>query len=116
MLFRSAGFKIGDALSAATQATEGLVAAQGQVSQGFASAIGKLPAGTDLNSLTASLGTTGAAAAGQLSSALQGSIPAISSQITAASSALTSCTLPIPQQDVWACWNYELSRCRRMRA
>lgn len=83
-----AGFKVGDALSAATQATEGLAAAQGQLTQSLAGAAGKLPIGADLNSLTATLGANGGAAAGQLSSALKGALPGISSSITGAGAAL----------------------------
>lgn len=85
-----AGFRVGDALSAATQAAEGLSAAQGQLSQSLGSISGKLPAGADLNSLTSALGTAGGAAAGQLSSALTGSIPGISSTITGAGAGLNS--------------------------
>ena len=82
------GFKVGDALSAATQAADGLAAAQAQLSQGVAGLAGKLPAGADLNSLTSALGPGAAAAAGQLSSALTGSIPSISSLTTGASAAI----------------------------
>lgn len=84
------GFKVGDALSAATQAADGFAAAQGQLAQAAAGLAGKLPTGTDLNSLTASLGPAAAAASGQLSSALSGSIPSISSTITGASAGLVA--------------------------
>lgn len=101
-----AGFRVGDALSAATQAGQGLSAAQGQLSQSLGSLSGKLPAGADLNSLTATLGTAGGAAAGQLSSALTGSVPGISSTITGASTSLnslvsgTSSDLPLAFNDI----------------
>ena len=84
------GFKVGDAVSAATQAADGLAAAQGQLSQALGGLAGKLPSGTDLNSLTASLGTTGLPGIGQLSSALTGSIPGIASTITGASAGINS--------------------------
>jgi len=84
------GFKVGDAVSAATQAADGLAAAQGQLSQALGGLAGKLPSGTDLNSLTASLGTTGLPGIGQLSSALTGAIPGIASTITGASAGINS--------------------------
>lgn len=84
------GFKVGDAVSAATQAADSLAAAQGQLSQALGGLAGKLPSGTDLNSLTASLGTTGLPGIGQLSSALTGSIPGIASTITGASAGINS--------------------------
>jgi hypothetical protein len=82
------GFKVGDALSAATQAADGLSAAASQAQQGLASALGKLPSGTDLSSLTAGIGPAAAGAANQLTSALTGAGPAIASLTTGASSAL----------------------------
>jgi len=84
------GFKVGDAVSAATQAADGLAAAQGQLSQALGGLAGKLPSGADLNSLTASLGTTGLPGIGQLSSALTGAIPGIASTITGASAGINS--------------------------
>lgn len=92
------GFKVGDALSAATQASEGLAAAQGQLTQGFASIAGKLPSGADLSSLTASLGTNGLPGVGQLTSALSGAIPGISSQITGASAGINGLVSGITSQ------------------
>lgn len=74
-----AGFKVGDVLSAATQAADGLTAAVPQLSQGLASATSLLPAGIDTSSITAALGPNGSAAAGQITSALQGAGPAIAS-------------------------------------
>lgn len=92
------GFKVGDALSAATQAADGLAAAAPQLAQGLASATKLLPAGIDTSSITAALGPGGAAAAGQLSSALQGSIPAISSGITGASAGINGLVSGITSQ------------------
>jgi len=78
------GFKVGDTLSAATQAADGLEAAKAELSQSVAGFGGALPSGTNLNSLTASLGPLGAAAAGQVSSALTGSTAGLASLTTGA--------------------------------
>jgi hypothetical protein len=78
------GFKVGDTLSAATQAADGLEAAKAELSQSVAGFGGALPAGTNLNSLTASLGPLGAAAAGQVSSAITGSTAGLASLATGA--------------------------------
>jgi hypothetical protein len=78
------GFKVGDTLSAATQAADGLEAARSELSQVTAGFGGALPAGTNLNSLTASLGPLGAAAAGQVSSAITGSTAGLASLATGA--------------------------------
>lgn len=78
------GFKVGDTLSAATQAADGLEAAKAELSQSVAGFGGALPSGTNLNSLTASLGPLGAAAAGQVSSALTGSTAGLASLATGA--------------------------------
>lgn len=79
------GFRIGDVLSPATQAAGGLAAAQSQLTQGIASLTSKLPAGTNLNSITASIGTLGQAAGTQVASALQGGAAAFNSLTTGAS-------------------------------
>ena len=79
------GFKVGDAVSAATQAADGLAAAAPQLAQGLASAAKLLPPGTDTSAITAALGPNGAGVAGQISSALSGAGPALSSTITGAS-------------------------------
>ena len=73
------GFRVGDVLSPATQAASGLAAAQSQLTQGLASLTSRLPAGTNLNSLTASIGTLGQGAGTQVASALQGGAAAFNS-------------------------------------
>ena len=78
------GFRVGDVLSPATQAAGGLAAAQSQLTQGLASLSSKLPAGTNLNSLTASIGTLGQGAGTQVASALQGGAAAFNSLTTGA--------------------------------
>jgi hypothetical protein len=79
------GFRVGDVLSPATQAAGGLAAAQSQLTQGLASLTSRLPAGTNLNSLTASIGTLGQGAGTQVASALQGGAAAFNSLTTGAS-------------------------------
>ena len=83
------GFKVGDALSPATQSAGGLAAAQSQLTQGLASLTSKLPSGTNLSSLTASIGTFGQGAGTQVASALQGSAAAFNSLTTGAGGATT---------------------------
>lgn len=84
------GFKVGDALNAATQAADGLASAQSQAQQTFASVAGKLPQGTDLKTLTASVGPALAGAANQSQSALTGAGAAIASLTTGASAAVNA--------------------------
>jgi hypothetical protein len=102
------GFRVGDVLSPDTQAAAGLASAQSQLTQGLASITGglgsvqgqltqslssltgKLPAGVNLNSLTASIGTLGQGAGTQVASALQGGAAAFNSLTTAASGATAS--------------------------
>jgi hypothetical protein len=81
------GFKVGDALSPATQAAGGLAAAQSQLTQGLAAATSQLPSGTNLSSLTASIGTLGQGAGTQVASALQGGAAAFNSLTTGAGGA-----------------------------
>jgi hypothetical protein len=81
------GFRVGDVLSPASQAAAGLASAQSQLTQGLASLTNKLPSGTDLSSLTASIGTLGQSAGTQVASALQGGAAAFNSLTTGASSA-----------------------------
>ena len=81
------GFKVGDVLSPATQAAGGLAAAQSQLTQGLASLTSKLPSGTNLSSLTASIGTFGQRAGTQVASALQGGAAAFNSLTTGAGGA-----------------------------
>ena len=80
------GFRVGDVLSPATQAAGGLASAQSQLTQGLASLTNKLPAGTNLSSLTASIGTLGQGAGTQVASALQGGAAAFNSLTTGAGS------------------------------
>ena len=81
------GFRVGDALSPATQAAGGLASAQSQLTQGLASLTGKLPTGTNLSSLTASIGILGQSAGTQVASALQGGAAAFNSLTTGAGAA-----------------------------
>jgi hypothetical protein len=76
------GFRIGDALNASTQTADGLVSAKGSLLQSVAGVAGKLNPSTNLNSITSTLGINGLPAAGQLSSSLTGTIPAIASNFT----------------------------------
>jgi hypothetical protein len=84
------GFRVGDVLSPATQAAGGLASAQSQLTQGLASLTNKLPAGTNLSSLTASIGTLGQSAGTQVASALQGGAAAFNSLTTGAGGATAS--------------------------
>ena len=84
------GFKVGDVVSAATQAAEGLRAAAPQLSQGLASAAGLLPKNIDTSSISAALGPGGSAVSGQISSALTGAGPAIASLTTGASATINA--------------------------
>ena len=81
------GVKVGGALSAATQSVGGLDAAKSQLTQGLGSIAGAVGAGTNLSSLTSSLGPLGAAAAGQAKSALAGGAAAFNSLTSGASAA-----------------------------
>ena len=62
------GFAPGDSLSALTQAFDGLESAKAQFGQATAGLSGNLPIGTNLQTLAASVGPDGIAAAGQISS------------------------------------------------
>jgi len=80
------GFKIGDVLSAATQAADGLASAQSQLAQ----AIGGSLSGVNLNSITASIGALGQGAAAQAQALLAGGAAAFNSITTGASTATAS--------------------------
>jgi hypothetical protein len=104
------GFKVGEGLSAATQFAGGLKSAEaaakqavGSLTGGLSGALGSLtsglpsnlgsltsalPAGTNLNSITASIGALGGAAASQLQSSLAGGAAAFNSLTTGASAAV----------------------------
>ena len=84
------GFKVGEVLSAATQAADGLPSAQASLTQSLGSLAGQLPSNANLNTITASLGPAATAAATQAQSALQGSIPGISSTTTGSSAAVNA--------------------------
>lgn len=79
------GFNVGDTLSAATQAADGLITAAPQLSQGIAVAAKILPTGINASTITAALGPNGSAAAGQVTSALQGTVAAAASTLTTGS-------------------------------
>jgi len=84
------GFRVGDVLSPATQAAGGLASAQSQLTQGLAELSSRLPAGTNLNSLTAGIGTLGQGAGTQVASALQGGAAAFNSLTTGAGAGTAS--------------------------
>lgn len=84
------GVKVGDALSAATQAAGGLTTAASQLSQQAAGAVGSLSTATNLNSITASIGTAGQAAANQVAASQQGVASAFNSLTTGASSGVAT--------------------------
>jgi len=88
------GFKVGETLSASTQAAGGLAAAQSQLAQAGAALPGglggSLPGGVNLNSLTASIGTLGQGAGTQVGSSLQGGMAAFNSLTTGAGAAGSS--------------------------
>jgi hypothetical protein len=92
------GFKVGDALSAATQAADGLTSALPQLSQGLAAATKLLPPGINASSITSALGTSGAAVAGQIGSALQGTGAAISSTIATGATSLSGLASGVTSQ------------------
>ena len=82
------GFQVGDALSALTQASDGLASAQAQAQQSIGGVLGKLPQGADLKSLTDSVGPGLAGAINQTKAALTGVLPSITSTTTGASAAI----------------------------
>ena len=73
------GFAPGDSLSAATQAADGLEAAKAQLGQTVAGLSGNLPNGVNLQTISASLGPAGSAAAGQIGAFATGAAAAINS-------------------------------------
>jgi len=84
------GIKVGEGLSAATQAAGGLISAASQLGQQAAGLAGSLPTGTNLSSITASLGPAASAASSQVSAALAGGSAAFNSLTTGASGATAS--------------------------
>ena len=82
------GFKVGDALSAATQAADGLAAAAAAAGQDALGTLNKATSGINLNSLAAGVGPGLTGALNQATAALSGSIPGVSSLTTGASAAV----------------------------
>lgn len=82
------GFKVGDALSAVTQAADGLPAAKALLAQTAGGLTGALGAATNLNTIAASLGGGALAAAQQVGSSLTGSLAGVASLTTGASAAV----------------------------
>lgn len=82
------GFKVGDALSAVTQAADGLESAKAALAQAGGSLTGALGAAANLNTIAASLGAGAAAAAGQVGASLKGPLAGIASLTTGASAAV----------------------------
>ena len=90
------GLPIGGAVSAATQAAGGLASAASQLGQQAASLAGSLTKDINLKSITAGIGATGLAAAGQVTSALAGASAAVNSLTTGASTAVGNLLGSIP--------------------
>jgi hypothetical protein len=82
------GFKVGDAVNVVSQALGGLVSAQSSALQSISSALGKVGVGTDLRTITDSIGTSGIVALKQAQSALTGNNAAIASLTTNLNSAV----------------------------
>jgi len=82
------GFKVGDSLSAVTQAADGLASAQAVLAQTTGSASGALGAAANLNTIAASLGAGAATAAQQVGASLKGSLAGLASLTTGASAAV----------------------------
>ena len=89
------GIRDGDIISAVTQAAGGSVSAQAALVQSLGSTSGKLPPGTNLNTISSSVGPGGLSAAQQTQRALLGPIAGIASLTTGSSSAVnTALTFP----------------------
>jgi hypothetical protein len=82
------GFKVGDTLSAVTQAADGLESAKAILAQAGGSLTGALGVTANLNTIAASLGAGAAAAAGQVGASLKGPLAGIASLTTGASAAV----------------------------
>ena len=92
------GFKVGDSLSAVTQAADGLESAKAVLSQAGGSLTGALGATANLNTIAASLGAGAAAAAGQVGASLKGPLAGIASLTTGASAAVNGVLSGITSQ------------------
>jgi len=87
------GFKPGDSLSAASQAADGLAAAQGAVQQAQGSitgALGKFGSVASLGSISTALGAAGGAGGGSLAATAAGLTAAVGPAVTALSGAVSS--------------------------
>lgn len=82
------GFRVGDTLSAVTQAADGLASAKAALAQSVGSIGGALGSNVNLNTITASLGLTGAAVAQQVGASISGPLAGIASLTTGASAAI----------------------------
>ena len=87
------GFKPGDSLSAASQAADGLAAAQSALQQaqgGLAGALGSVGSTAPLGSISTALGAAGGALGGSLASTAAGLTAAVGPAVSAASGAISS--------------------------
>lgn len=87
------GFKPGDSLSAASQATDGLASAQGALQQaqgGIAGVLGSVGSVSPLGSISKALGAAGGAGGGSLAATAAGLTAAIGPAVSAASGAVSS--------------------------
>lgn len=87
------GFSPGDSLSAASQAADGLAAAQSAVQQaqsGLAGALGSVGSTAPLGSISTALGAAGGALGGSLASTAAGLTAAVGPAVSAASGAISS--------------------------
>ena len=87
------GFKPGDALSAASQAADGLGGAQGSLQQaqgGIAGALGSIGSVASIGSVSTAIGAAGGALGGSLASTAFGLTAAVGPAVSAASGAVSS--------------------------
>ena len=87
------GFNPGDSLSAATQAADGLAAAQGALSQaqsGLAGALGSIGSVAPLGSISKALGAAGGAVGGSLAGIAAGLTATVGPAVSAASGAVSA--------------------------
>lgn len=92
------GFKVGDALSAVTQAADGLPAAKALLAQTAGGLSGALGGAVNLNTIAASLGGGALAAAQQVGSSLTGSLAGAASLVTGASAAVNGAVSGLTSQ------------------
>jgi hypothetical protein len=87
------GFNPGDSLSAASQAADGLAAAQGALAQaqsGFAGALGSVGSVASVGSISSTLASAGGAMGGSLASTAAGLTATVGPAVSAASGAVSS--------------------------